>query len=163
MTVSILDVGCGKPSEFTIGFTHDNTVHVDIHRPAFSLDLIADAYILPFEDKSFDIVHASHILEHLSNPCEALEEFRRIAKKIVIIKVPNASRTFWNEAPSHLFSWNQFSLHSLLSMFFPRVKIFPRSRLVHKTIMNRLKNLIYCALFRQNQLYAICWCENDEH
>lgn len=160
--VTILDVGSGTPSIFNIPFMHENTVHLDIERTAYSLDILADAYIIPFEDQSFDVLHVSHVLEQLSNPCEALEEFRRVARKIVIIKVPNASRMFWNESPSHLFSWNQFSLDNLLSMFFPRVEISPRSRLARKTLMNRLKNLIYCALFRQSQLYAICWCENHE-
>jgi SAM-dependent methyltransferase len=45
-------------------------------RPTF----IADVCDLPFRDKSFDFVIASHVLEHTSNPRRFLDELSRVAK-----------------------------------------------------------------------------------
>lgn len=41
---------------------------------------IADAYELPFEDDSFDVVHAHQVLQHLADPVQALSEARRVVK-----------------------------------------------------------------------------------
>ncbi len=44
-----------------------------------------------FPPESFDVVHMSHVLEHLPDPLESLSEIRRILKPggIVAIEVPN--------------------------------------------------------------------------
>jgi ubiquinone/menaquinone biosynthesis C-methylase UbiE len=39
-----------------------------------------DIYELPFEDASFDVVHAHQVLQHLSDPVRALEELRRVCR-----------------------------------------------------------------------------------
>lgn len=44
-------------------------VHVDIRRTALNVDVVCDAYHLPFGDESFTVVHASHILEHRVYDC----------------------------------------------------------------------------------------------
>lgn len=63
----------------------------------FGTDLIAGEGVLqcnleeklPFDDSSYDIVTALDVLEHLNNPHEALAELFRIARKAVIISLPN--------------------------------------------------------------------------
>lgn len=40
----------------------------------------ADAYQLPFEDASFDVVFAHALLEHLSDPQQSLREFHRVTR-----------------------------------------------------------------------------------
>lgn len=40
---------------------------------------------LPFGDEEFDVAFASHILEHLNDPWRALDEWRRIARRVVIV------------------------------------------------------------------------------
>lgn len=42
--------------------------------------LAGSAYELPFEDNSFDIVHAHQVLQHLGDPVAALREMRRVTK-----------------------------------------------------------------------------------
>ena len=44
---------------------------------------------LPFKDGSFDVVTALDVLEHLDNPHGALKELCRVAKKAVLISLPN--------------------------------------------------------------------------
>ncbi|TKA77691.1 hypothetical protein B0A55_04002 [Friedmanniomyces simplex] len=40
----------------------------------------ADIYALPFEDETFDIVHASMVLSHLDDPVQAYREMLRVTK-----------------------------------------------------------------------------------
>ena len=44
---------------------------------------------LPFEDNEFDIITALDVLEHLDNPHIVLPELLRVARKSVIISLPN--------------------------------------------------------------------------
>jgi len=47
-----------------------------------------DAHYLPFKDGSFEVVKASHVLEHLRGPFKALDEMMRVATKNMILKFP---------------------------------------------------------------------------
>ncbi|OGE56259.1 hypothetical protein PENARI_c003G11259 [Penicillium arizonense] len=40
-----------------------------------------DIHALPFEDGSFDIVHAHQVLQHIADPVLALREMRRVVKR----------------------------------------------------------------------------------
>ena len=53
------------------------------------LAVFGDAQKMPFKDKSFDFVVASHILEHMSEPEIFIKELQRVAKA-GYIEVPNA-------------------------------------------------------------------------
>lgn len=44
---------------------------------------------LPFADSAFDVVAALDVLEHLDDPHAALQELYRVAKKAVMISLPN--------------------------------------------------------------------------
>ena len=63
----------------------------------FGTDLVASEGVLqcdlesklPFDDNSFDVVTALDVLEHLDNPHQALQELIRIARKSVLISLPN--------------------------------------------------------------------------
>ena len=46
---------------------------------------------LPFEDDEFDVVTCSETLEHVTDFRHATEELLRVAKKAVVITVPNDS------------------------------------------------------------------------
>ncbi len=48
-----------------------------------------DEKLLPFKDKSFDIVIACDVLEHLRNPWAVLAEMSRITNKYIFIYGPN--------------------------------------------------------------------------
>ena len=43
---------------------------------------------LPFEDKSFDFVISSHVIEHFFDPISALREWERVARKYIYIICP---------------------------------------------------------------------------
>jgi len=49
-----------------------------------------DIYDLDFPDGTFDVVHAHQVLQHLTDPVEALREMRRVAKPGGIVAVRDA-------------------------------------------------------------------------
>ncbi|WP_125614724.1 methyltransferase domain-containing protein [Specibacter cremeus] len=51
---------------------------------------IGDVYGLDFPDDTFDVVHAHQVLQHLSDPVEALREMRRVAKPGGVVAVRDA-------------------------------------------------------------------------
>jgi SAM-dependent methyltransferase len=52
------------------------------------VDVVASGDKLPFEDKSYDFVLASHVIEHFYNPIAALREWIRVSRKYVFLIVP---------------------------------------------------------------------------
>lgn len=59
-------------------------------------DYIASATDLPLESDSFDLVCAFQVLEHLpfDSAISALDELARVARKHVVISLPDSRRTF---------------------------------------------------------------------
>ena len=53
-------------------------------------DIKMDIHSMPFEDNTFDFVLCNHVLEHVENDIEALEEIKRVMKKgaLGIVQVP---------------------------------------------------------------------------
>lgn len=93
---NILDIGCAVGHYMvelnSLGF---KTAGVDVN-PAYvetakskglDVHLIKDK--LPFPDKSFDSVVLFEVLEHLPDPVSLLIEAQRVARKNIIITVPN--------------------------------------------------------------------------
>src|SRR6516225_10015304 len=81
----------------------------------------ANGLNLPFEDKSFDVVHSSAVLEHVGkfeNQTKLIVECARVARRAVFLTTPNR--------------WFPVEFHTVL----PLVHWFPKSifrRLMHHT------------------------------
>ncbi len=104
-TPSILNVGCGQvriPGAIGIDFDPQSCADV-IH------DL--DRYPWPFEDRSFDRILCSHVLEHLRDPRRAMQEIQRIVRPngTVEIATPHYSSP---ESWGDLTHYMHFSLKS---------------------------------------------------
>ncbi len=56
---------------------------------------VGNSYKLPFLDESFDIVIASHIIEHLDEPSDMLVEIRRVLKKGGVLMLSCPSLNHW--------------------------------------------------------------------
>lgn len=50
-----------------------------------------DIYDIPCKSEEFDLVIANQVFEHLKYPRRALKEMARVAKKYILISVPNES------------------------------------------------------------------------
>lgn len=98
---SILDAGCGegftlnKLKEAKIGKTLEGIEYVDaairlgkkLH-PKITIKK-GTIYKLPYKANSFDVVLCTEVLEHLEDPEKALVELKRVAKKYLVLSVPN--------------------------------------------------------------------------
>lgn len=95
----VLEVGCGtgaviaQVARLGIGKEH---VGVDLADPGAHRDSAAasielrqfDGNRLPFDDGEFDLVFASHVVEHVPEPRAFLAEISRVAKKWIYLEVP---------------------------------------------------------------------------
>jgi SAM-dependent methyltransferase len=82
----VLDVGSGAyPFPFAtmlVDLYTENTQHrYDDLRTDGKPFKVADINHLPFEDKSYDFVYCSHLLEHVDDPVRACTELMRVGKR----------------------------------------------------------------------------------
>lgn len=97
---SVLEVGCGTGAVLAavrgagVGTRHvgvdlgDRSGQVrDTQGGALHFDEY-DGDHLPYEDESFDLVYATHVLEHVRDERAFLSELRRVARRFVFVEVP---------------------------------------------------------------------------
>ena len=93
----VLDVGCGLGLDYEyycknnikVDYTGVDTCEGFINRcrekyPQGRFE-VQRSYDLSYEDKTFDIATARHVLEHLKEPYSTLQEMCRVAKEVAII------------------------------------------------------------------------------
>jgi len=76
--------------------------------------VVANGDELPFEDKFFDFVISSHVLEHIFDPIKALKEWQRVARRYIFIIVPHRDRCGDKQRPNTLVSELNGRYHNLL-------------------------------------------------
>ena len=95
--MTILDIGCG-PGSISIDFARrvpqghvtgieyvpdplDEARDLAAREGVSNIDFrVGDIHDLEFPDDSFDIVHVHQVLQHISDPIQALREMRRVAR-----------------------------------------------------------------------------------
>jgi ubiquinone/menaquinone biosynthesis C-methylase UbiE len=88
---SLLDVGCGSgqlTNEIARKVGATRVVGVDVQpRPTSFLDVrFYDGAVLPFEDRSFEIVTIIDVLHHCEGAAGILAECMRVAERAVVVK-----------------------------------------------------------------------------
>lgn len=136
----ILDIGCGHGVNCTalnnrgfecIGielnekYAEEAKNYIEAHN--------MNAENLEFQDKSFDTVIMLEVLEHIENPHKAMEEIVRVAKKNLIVSVPNLAplevTVEYNMIMHHFFETTHLNfftkpmLERFLSKYFPYVEV----------------------------------------
>ena len=124
--MSLLDVGCG-PGTVTVDLPRsvapgvvvglDSAPGVLEEARAHAADAglgtvrfeVGDAYRLPFDDSSFDVVHAHQLLQHLTDPVAALREMRRVARPggLVAVRDSDYGGFTWFPESDGLEEWRQ--------------------------------------------------------
>ncbi len=77
----VLNFGCGKSTYAT-----ENVTNLDIH-PHAGVDVVCTTNKLPFENDTFDLVIANHVLEHVPNWFESFKELARVVKVGGVVEV----------------------------------------------------------------------------
>lgn len=127
----VLDVGAGS-APYRELFEHtdyktsdwDQSVHIDDERP----DVTAPADALPMEDRSFDVVLSTQVLEHVPDPARVLSELLRVLVDggRLFLTVP----LVWelHEMPHDYYRYTPPALERLLAgAGFADVEISPRN------------------------------------
>ncbi len=96
--LSGLEIGGSAHNAFgvdtlNVDFTDDlNTVYkraeVQLCGEAMTVEIMAPGDAIPLPDKSVDFVLSSHVIEHIWDPIGAIQEWRRLARKYVIVVCP---------------------------------------------------------------------------
>ncbi|NKZ03689.1 methyltransferase domain-containing protein [Actinomadura latina] len=119
---AVLDVGCG-PGTITAGLAgrvapgrvvaadSAETVLDEARKSTAALDnvefAVADVHALDFPDATFDVVHAHQVLQHVTDPVQALREMRRVAKPggIVAARDADFGTMIWYPEPPAMAPW----------------------------------------------------------
>jgi SAM-dependent methyltransferase len=126
--VSVLDIGPGKGLYSRWFRSHDchvSCLDIDPSLEAFYRGLGCDFKTadlrkepLPFETAQFDLIWCSHVIEHLREPLEFLEECKRVLKPggHLILRTPDIQKfkfSFWRD-PTHVSPFTKTSLEKIL-------------------------------------------------
>jgi len=107
---NLLDVGGkGKPYACFFAGRVANHYVLDV-APAYSVDVVGDARVMPFSDASMDVVLATQVLEHIPDPIAVIGEIRRVLKPggTLLLSVPSifpqhgAPGDYWRYMPQGL-------------------------------------------------------------
>lgn len=108
--MKILDVGCGaNKTEGAIGL--DNN-------PRTAADVIHDLgeFPYPFADDEFDLVVASHVVEHVPDVMAFMGELHRVTRNGGTIKLltPHYTNPDWPSDPTHRNHINSYTFNTFL-------------------------------------------------
>jgi len=143
---SVLDVGCGKGeiTRYINNLNEASIIGVDIEKENTQfirnygdkqVVVCGDGLKLPFQDDLFDLVVATEVLEHQTEPETMMDEMHRTCKKYGFFSVPN--EPYWRlgniargsylktlgDTPDHIQHWSKKSFKKFLSNFFSEVDV----------------------------------------
>ena len=113
---SVVDLGCG-PGEYLEYFARKSHFCVGLDKDfelcklakVFAPVVVGDLSYLPIKKNCFDTIWASEILEHLPD-LNVLLELEQIARKKIIITLPNPISPHFKEDPTHILKYSVSSL-----------------------------------------------------
>lgn len=138
---SVLDIGCGEgvlTEQWAGRLGTGRVVGVDLDDPKLAAEWATrrrpnlqfaamPVEALTFDDGAFDLVAATEVLEHLSDPERAVAEMARVARRWLLVSVPreplwralNMARGAYlrdlGNTPGHLNHWTRRGFVRLLS------------------------------------------------
>jgi SAM-dependent methyltransferase len=138
---SVLDIGCGEgvlTEQWARALGNGPVIGIDLEDPKLRAEWAArtrpnlrfeamPVETLSFEDDEFDLVAATEVLEHVSDPGLAVAEMARVARRWLLVSVPheplwrilNVARGAYlrdlGNTPGHLNHWSRAGFQRLLS------------------------------------------------
>jgi SAM-dependent methyltransferase len=111
-SVRVLDVGSGrKPYRRYFEASASEYVGVDAENP--KADIRASVESLPLPDASFDVVLCTQVLEHCSDPPQAVRELRRVTAPGGRVLASTHGVQVYHPAPDDLWRWTHAGLERL--------------------------------------------------
>ena len=108
----VLDVGCGvKPYRPFFADHAREYVGVDTENPL--ADLTGTVEQLPVPDASFDVVLCTQVLEHASDPVQAVRELRRVTAPGGRVLASTHGVYVYHPVPDDLWRWTHTGLERL--------------------------------------------------
>lgn len=124
--VKILNIGCGpgRSSEYLSRFGNVTSIEYDKFCCEFAsektgLEIIHGSITaLPFNDKSFDLVCAFDVIEHVADDALAVSEMKRVADDhaVILITVP-AFMTLWSHHDVINHHYRRYRLNEIKKLF----------------------------------------------
>ena len=117
----LLDLGCDN-GDWTIalaekiGTRHIAGIEIIAQAVQESLDKGIDCRkadlceIFPFEENSFDIVHANQVIEHVTNIDHFIQEIYRVLKPRGYVVISTENGSSWSNIFAAIMGWQIFSL-----------------------------------------------------
>jgi SAM-dependent methyltransferase len=125
----VIDIGAGEApyrelfaDQRYVTLDHADTPH------SGAVDMDGDADSIPAEDGSFDVVLCTQVLEHVAEPLQALQEFRRVLVPggLLLATVP----FLWeeHETPFDYYRYTRYGIeHLVFRAGFDEVEVKPRT------------------------------------
>jgi SAM-dependent methyltransferase len=108
-----LDVGASIGSYAQL---FPNRIGIDIER-APGVHVVSDAHSLAFRDRSFDVVLATEILEHLPEPQRAIDEMLRVLRPGGTVLLTTRFLFPLHDAPGDYYRYTRYGLAHLFRKF----------------------------------------------
>lgn len=144
---SALEIGSGEG--YILFYIHKARPDVRLIGSDLTIDMVKKARLqeprafwcvakgehLPFASKSFDLVLACEVLEHVSDPELVLSEMQRVSRGFCLITVPNEPLwrilnvlraqylRSWGNTPGHIQHWSAKGITRLVSKYFRILKV----------------------------------------
>jgi SAM-dependent methyltransferase len=125
----VIDIGAGEgPYRELFGDQRYVTLDRADTPHSGEVDLHGDAASIPADDESFDVVLCTQVLEHVSQPLEALQEFHRVLRRggLMLATVP----FLWeeHETPFDYYRYTRYGIADLVARAgFADVEVNPRT------------------------------------
>jgi len=134
----VLDIGCGEGfviNKLLSSYPHFKIIGLDINADVLCFAkhlnprvefIEGDINNFPLKKKSFDLVMAIEVLEHMRRPMEVLERVKEITTKYALFSVPNEpffrisnfirfkNFSHFGNDPEHLQNWTKVQFLKLL-------------------------------------------------
>jgi len=151
---NVLDIGCGYSANKNADVICDVQDLKEVYPDKKFVKL--NSHLLPFKDKEFDFVIASHVLEHVDDPKNFISELERISQK-GYIEVPTTleDNLVFENKKDHIWHTNFDDIDQKLILS-KKIQIF-------EPVLTVSSSQIFRKYFRNSLVIELLWENSVEY